>query len=147
MLISVQQEMFIYIGQTICLCDIILSHNSGYESYVTYPLYLHLFSIMAYICGFGGRGFLREKLNTCGRSEDTSSLLMVLMTPYNGPDAASMYLTKLMKKILASKKLTYPWYSFFVTNKPIENCSEMSPLQNLCQPAFPFMLTSWITSY
>ena len=93
-------------------------------------------------------GFCDETLNMCGSSEDIISLLMGLMTQYNGPDKARMSLTKLMKKHLASINQNYPLCAFSITNIPIDKCcSTMSTLQHLSQPAFPFPLPSWMPSY
>ena len=49
-------------------------------------------------------GLRDNTLNTCGGSEDTSSLLMVFITQYNSQDANRMSLTKLMKNNSAFKK-------------------------------------------
>ena len=60
MLMSIKQQKYTYIGQTICIRTRIQQHNSGYGSTSTQPSYLRPFAILAYICGFGGRRTLRE---------------------------------------------------------------------------------------
>ena len=60
MLMSIKQQKYTYIGQTICIRTRIQQHNSGYGSSSTQPSYLRPFAILAYICGFGGRRTLRE---------------------------------------------------------------------------------------
>ena len=103
---------------------------------------------MGYICGLVATGFCENTLNMCGRSEETTSSIMVFMTQDNVTDAAKISLTKFIKNNLAIKKMTHSWCAFFVTNIPIEKCcAEMSPLQHISQPASPFPLPSWIPSY
>ena len=61
MLMSIKQQKYTCIGQTISIRTRIQQHNSGYGSTSTQPSYLRPFAILAYICGFRGRRTLREE--------------------------------------------------------------------------------------
>ena len=61
-LIKRGQELFCYIGETVCLRTRLKQHNRGAGSISTTPSHLSPFSVFAFICGFGGRKILRENV-------------------------------------------------------------------------------------
>ena len=62
MLMRMKQRSFIYIGETQCIKTRLSNLNSGKGSALTTPLHLSPYTVVAFICRFGGNRTLRQHI-------------------------------------------------------------------------------------
>ena len=65
MLLSLKDSSFAYIGETICIRERIISHNSGYGTIHGENIsHLRPFALIAFICGFEGNTEMRKHIRS-----------------------------------------------------------------------------------